>query len=842
VIVEGLQFFSCTFSFPDCSACTLRDCHLLFPEYDRGVPEMEKPRRHRRATLLTGVGNRIERCSTAYSGLGGFVLRGKGNVIENSLVHDVCLNGSLHYQGIAVSGNLGKGDGGNVVRRCTVFNVGNVAVTCGGAPGVLEYSHVHHGGLLSKDVSLVYTQLPQCRGTEFRYNWVHDSLSPSTSLGIRGDDQTRGLSVHHNVVWNCRRDAVVVKGDDNLVYNNTCFANGESDIVLPDSAEPEKVWRKQFPLLEKQNQNSLQVNNAVHTMRAGRRSGDETRLAGTVSHNYTGEELKLADPEAFDFRPAPGSPLIDAGIAPDALRGELSFAGKAPDIGAYEAGTEPWLPGHHNGMRRIIGDTGQSVCLLMPVQKATEIQCLDDAGAVRARLRFDEQTWMVPQALPAGADGVHFSHATWGRVTLGAAETGPVAAGVPSSAVALFERPDLSSARPFEAKFDYTQREGHGGQPAAAALRPVARAYQQPAGVTVDGDLADWQAGAGLDLFLRSAFADDGTGPERGRAGLRWLDDGVAVAVDIPVSAPDKLAREGGRWGAVMDGVEFDLASVPGAKPGAVAVLHGYPSGKLESVTDGGLSAEDAAAFLARCTFAAAVYDTGWRCELRVRNEHPLSMDERFFNIGARVGLGADGDWIGWAKPRGPFYDLARGGGRIAMASPVNADAPNMIQNGDFESEDLAPWTLANNSGKPIDAHLATRVQESIDGGWCIRLQCLDEDMQKTAILKWVQDVSDRVTPGTYVLSFDVRIDELQPQGKDGMFCAYVHTRKDGKPAGNRGQREYAITARSLPWTHRDCVIELPEGFDPSMVSLQLHRATGVIWIDNVALRRASDL
>jgi hypothetical protein len=37
-------------------------------------------------------------------------------------------------------------------------------------------------------------------------------------------------------------------------------------------------------------------------------------------------------------------------------------------------------------------------------------------------------------------------------------------------------------------------------------------------------------------------------------------------------------------------------------------------------------------------------------------------------------------------------------------------------------------------------------------------------------------------------------------------------------------------------------VIELPEGFDPSMVSLQLHRATGVIWIDNVALRRASDL
>jgi len=51
----------------------------------------------------------------------------------------------------------------------------------------------------------------------------------------------------------------VVKGDGNRVYSNTCFGNGQADILLFNGPEPAKAWRKQFPLLEAQNQNSVQV-------------------------------------------------------------------------------------------------------------------------------------------------------------------------------------------------------------------------------------------------------------------------------------------------------------------------------------------------------------------------------------------------------------------------------------------------------------------------------------------------------------------------------------------------------------------------------------------------------
>ena len=51
----------------------------------------------------------------------------------------------------------------------------------------------------------------------------------------------------------------------------------------------------------------------------------------------------MRDAASFDFRPAADSVLIDAGIEiPGYTDG---FSGEAPDIGAYEAGGERWVPG-----------------------------------------------------------------------------------------------------------------------------------------------------------------------------------------------------------------------------------------------------------------------------------------------------------------------------------------------------------------------------------------------------------------------------------------------------------------------------------------------------------------
>ena len=476
------------------------------------------------------------------------------------------------------------------------------------------------------------------------------------------------------------------------------------------------------------------------------------------------------------------------------------------------------------------------MCLLMPVLKPVEIVCKTAADRTAATFSFTPQNWMISQPVQnATADPV-FVHRDWGKAAPEVVQAGVL----PATGVAWFERPDLTSVATFEAKFGYSQQELSSAQVTAASLYPVARVCRVKTPVTVDGEVSDWAAGTGLPLTLRAAFGDDGLGPARGRAGLRWTGNELYVGVDI-VADPTTLTREGGRWGGVMDGVEFDLQAEPGDQADAAAlVLHGFPSGKLESVTDGGAAAALAAAFLEQCQFAARIHDTGWSCELRIALAgSAAAWDRRAFNIGARVGLGDSGEWIGWAKPRGPFYHVAHGG-RLAVLPALSADSANLLDDGDFEVESSAHWRLSNNRGKTIEQHIAQRVREGVDGGWCMRLQCLDAELQKDAMLKWTQSVAGRVEPGIYVLAYDVRIDELKAQGADGMFCAYVHVRRGGKPGGNIGQREYAIRAAELPWTRRDCVLEIPAGVEPSMLSLQLHRATGVVWIDHVSLRRAA--
>ena len=79
-----------------------------------------------------------------------------------------------------------------------------------------------------------------------------------------------------------------------------------------------------------------------------------------LSHNYSGkveadigrreiafrkEPPPLEAPEHHDFRPAKGSPLVDAGRVVKGFTDE--HVGKAPDIGAYERGCKSyWIPGY----------------------------------------------------------------------------------------------------------------------------------------------------------------------------------------------------------------------------------------------------------------------------------------------------------------------------------------------------------------------------------------------------------------------------------------------------------------------------------------------------------------
>ena len=375
--IKGFTFFASTFRLQQCDHCLVEDCRLFFPTFSSRIAKYKDPSP---ATHVEGHHNVIRKVSLAYPNGSGLIVRGSRNIVENCIIHDANWFGTLTYKVLSVGVLQPEGEDnpyidvetrsynpeiigmkrewdGNIIRQNTLFNCGNAILGFGGlGQTIVEYNHIYNGGMACRDVSLVYTGSPVIAGSVIRYNWVHgihtERWDGGGGLGIRGDDQTRDLSVHHNVVWDCGRDGIIVKGEYNNVYNNTVFDIGKivgytqpgNYINIHTAPEPYKGdWGAfQWELLEEQNTVTKVFNNAALTITKNN-NGLPFPKREWILHNYQEELLNLNDPEHFDFRPAKGSPLIDAGLVVPGLIDE--FNGNAPDIGAYEYGGDFWQAG-----------------------------------------------------------------------------------------------------------------------------------------------------------------------------------------------------------------------------------------------------------------------------------------------------------------------------------------------------------------------------------------------------------------------------------------------------------------------------------------------------------------
>lgn len=347
--ISGFEFFGTTFRIENCNHCLIENCNLIYPAFSREFndPSQDKTPAE---TMISGDSNIFMNNDLAFSQTTGITIIGSGNLVTDNIIHDVAWNG----QGFALSVGTST-DAGNKVIRNTAYNTGYSVLAIGGFGNwEVGYNHFYNAALVSKDCAVIQTGNWNIRGSVIHHNWIHDCYAMGNhpgglkgGLGIRGDDQTRAITVHHNVVWNCGRDGIIVKGDTNQVYNNTVFNIGSNGlegnyISLHTEPEPYKPWRKQAPLLEIQNLSSLIINNAAFNI-----TGDRQRTPFTPSENlvtnYLGKDFNLSDPDHYDFTPKPGSPLIDAGtILPGFTDG---FKGELPDIGAYEYGGDAWKAG-----------------------------------------------------------------------------------------------------------------------------------------------------------------------------------------------------------------------------------------------------------------------------------------------------------------------------------------------------------------------------------------------------------------------------------------------------------------------------------------------------------------
>jgi len=437
--LRGFHFFGATFRFESCSDCVVDNCHLLYPSWAERVGPAAQ-------TLILGSRNVMRNSSVIFGDGPGIVIRGEQNRLENCLIHDVDFNALDRGHGVSLSGSAKS-----TVRNCTIFNMGSSeGLTVGGhGPSVIEYNHIYNAGFLQSDGGLI-----QCHGiglnnTVIRYNWVHDHNAFNWGgIGIRGDDLTRNLLVHHNVVWNCREKGIIVKGDHNRVFNNTCLHNHSMDILAPSRAEPFKPFRpSQHPhLLDKQNANTTIANNYAPVI-SGTFSWQKqaARPLGLVENNYGGANPMLVDPAGRDFRPRAGSPLIDAGRV--LLPITDGYRGDAPDVGAYEYGGECWLPGCYNGLwisaprKQADGTFDIRVTLRMPPTESVAMKVAPGDHI----LRFTPDNWMDAQAVKLSGFGsgpnLKFSDAHLGTAEISAAGTIDRRLG----RVVKFDRPMLST-------------------------------------------------------------------------------------------------------------------------------------------------------------------------------------------------------------------------------------------------------------------------------------------------------------------------------------------------------------------------------------------------------------
>lgn len=272
----------------------------------------------------------------AYGVLNGLFINGYSNLIENNVFHDFNTNSSLNFPPLEVNRNwpayAGKG-GCATVRYNTLYNSGGILTQVGQGNNDVYLNDLYDafracwGG--NKDVSALYTQSVYCAGTRLHHNWVHNAYAGTPpfewngGLGIRGDDNTAGLTVDHNVVWNVGSAGIMMKNSNNptpeqanTVSNNTVFQHSShnhipSAIIVQTSNNANKY--------------SLVDGNYAETIYGGWYA----KPLGTVAqyaNNVTGKcvEGMLENPVDYDFRP------------------KLNMQ----NVGAYERDSEIyWIPG-----------------------------------------------------------------------------------------------------------------------------------------------------------------------------------------------------------------------------------------------------------------------------------------------------------------------------------------------------------------------------------------------------------------------------------------------------------------------------------------------------------------
>jgi len=271
------------------------------------------------SVLVKGQHIELHSCELAYAS--GSIVRfeGRDNRLVNCFVHDGGYAGG--WNGAAsLAGRR------HLISHNTIRDSGRDVVSVHGLmESLIQYNDLSNAGWITADLGMTYGHDTDFMNTVIRYNWVHDNRARGHTSGIYFDHCSHNAIVHHNVVWNVPGPPLQINNPAYFMlgYNNTFWNTG--DLSTFDHSHRNDLY-------------GTRLHNNV--------SPKAIRLPDHVAkdHNLVATASPLADPAQRRFGLQPGSAALGGGVP---LVGVThSLAGKAPDMGAYEAGLPEWRPGH----------------------------------------------------------------------------------------------------------------------------------------------------------------------------------------------------------------------------------------------------------------------------------------------------------------------------------------------------------------------------------------------------------------------------------------------------------------------------------------------------------------
>ena len=183
------------------------------------------------AIVMKGYENRVQNCHICHTGKGGITLDGgdretltPGNcVAENNLIHSWSEVYKTYCPAVLLQGV------GNVCRHNEMYDSPHEVIWYHGNDHIIEYNHIHHACLLTKDGGAIYAGKNwSYYGSHVRYNCIHNLGTPYfTACGIYMDDGISGQNIYGNLLVNIPGIAIQLGGGrdfevrDNIIVNCT---------------------------------------------------------------------------------------------------------------------------------------------------------------------------------------------------------------------------------------------------------------------------------------------------------------------------------------------------------------------------------------------------------------------------------------------------------------------------------------------------------------------------------------------------------------------------------------------------------------------------------------------